>query len=287
MIELPESSNAHGAAVATGPLGPEEKGHMNETTIVDPLVKLAGEFTMQSNPERANIERLFEIEMGMLPRMGAQWNIHQTAFLRRQSLSRLIYYYELYQKIITVPGVICEFGVQWGASLSTLINLRGMLEPFNHSRTIYGFDTFEGFVEPGEKDGGFSSKGDYATTERYHELLEEVLRIHESFSPIPHVRKFELVKGDASDTLPQWLGDNPHAIVAMAILDMDVYKPTRDVLQKIIPRLTKGSVLVFDELNCRHFPGETTAVTEVIGLNNLRLQRFPHQPYCAWAVFGE
>jgi hypothetical protein len=205
----------------------------------------------------------------------------------RKVLYRTLVYYELYQKILTVPGVICEFGVQWGASLSTLISLRGMLEPFNNSRVIYGFDTFEGFVQLDEKDGGFSAKGDYSTTERYYELLEEIIQLQESFSPIPQIKKFELVKGDASDTLPQWLEKNPHAIVAMAILDMDVYKPTRDVLERILPRLTKGSILVFDELNCRFFPGETRAVDEVIGLNNLRLQRSPRQPYCAWAVFGE
>jgi hypothetical protein len=26
---------------------------------------------------------------------------------------------------------------------------------------------------------------------------------------------------------------------------------------------------------------------EVLDLNKLRLRRFPHQPYCAWALYGE
>lgn len=68
---------------------------------------------------------------------------------------------------------------------------------------------------------------------------------------------------------------------------MDIYKPTKIVLQKIIPRLTRGSILVFDELNCDVFPGETRAVDEVLGLNNLKLYRSKFQPYGAWAVFGE
>ena len=38
-----------------------------------------------------------------------------------------------------------EFGVRWGQNLITLNNLRGIYEPFNHSRKIIGFDTFEGF----------------------------------------------------------------------------------------------------------------------------------------------
>jgi hypothetical protein len=89
-----------------------------------------------------------------------------------------------------------------------------------------------------------------------------------------------------AETLPTFLEDNPHIVVAMAIFDMDIYAPTKSALERIIPRLTKGSLLVFDELNCRHFPGETQALDEVIGLNKLRLQRVPNQPFCAFAEFG-
>jgi hypothetical protein len=48
---------------------------------------------------------------------------------------------------------------------------------------------------------------------------------------------------------------------------------------------TKGSVLAFYELNCPRFPGETMSVMEALRLNNFRLRRDPHQPYCAWAVW--
>lgn len=251
------------------------------------LTKIAGEFTQQSIDEQALHKQLLEIATSLLPKYGPQWNIHSLVTLKRQSLSRILYLNELYQKIIDVPGVICEFGVQWGATMAQLINLRGIYEPFNHSRKIFGFDTFEGFSVVDDKDGGFSDVGDYATIENYEETLESILTIQESFSPIPHMKKFELIKGDASVTVNNWLENNTHAIVAMVIFDMDVYKPTKDVLEKIIPRLTKGSILVFDELNCPHFPGETRALDEVIGINNLSLKRFPHQPYCSWAVFGE
>ena len=85
----------------------------------------------------------------------------------------------------------------------------------------------------------------------------------------------------------QWVDDNPHAIVAMAIFDMDIYKPTRDALEAIKPRLTKGSIIVFDELNCPRFPGETQALADVLDLNELKLHHFPHQPNCAWIIWGE
>ncbi len=251
------------------------------------LKKVAGELTRQSTDEQQRNQELLGIASSLLPSYGNQWNLHNMVTLKRQSLSRLLYYNELYKKIVDIPGVICEFGVQWGATLAELVNLRGIHEPFNHSRKIIGFDTFEGFSVVDEKDGGFSKVGDYAITLNYEETLEKILTLHESFAPIAHVKKFELVKGDASLTIKPWLDRNPYAIVAMAIFDMDVYKPTKDVLEKLLPRLTKGSLLVFDELNCPHFPGETTALDEVIGLNKLALRRFPHQPFCAWAVFGD
>ena len=95
------------------------------------------------------------------------WNQHSLVTLRRLSLSRVLYLDWIYKKLIGKPGVICEFGVQWGGVISTLSNLRGIYEPYNHQRKIYGFDTFEGFVDVGEQDGITHKKGDYSTKPGY------------------------------------------------------------------------------------------------------------------------
>ena len=250
------------------------------------LSKIDGEWTEHSAFEAERDAELFQIAESLLSGFGPGWNAHSLVSLKRQNLSRLLYLDFLYRKIVDVPGVICEFGVQWGATLAQLINLRGIHEPFNHGRKIFGFDTFAGFSSIDNNDGPYSKIGDYSTTAGYESTLEKVLLIHEAFAPLSHIRKFELIKGDASTTIETWLQANPHAIVSLALFDMDVYKPTKDVLEHIIPRLTKGSLLVFDELNCKHFPGETAAVSEVLGLNNIALRRYPGQTYCAWAVFG-
>jgi hypothetical protein len=257
------------------------------TSSISAHVKIGTEWTQSSRGEQESNKRLLEITQSLLPSYGNNWNAHSVLTLRRQSISRILYYDYLYKKILDVPGVICEFGVQWGTTLAQLMAFRGIYEPYNHSRKIYGFDTFEGFPVIDEKDHGFSQLGDYSVNSGHIELLEEILTIHESYSPLSHIKKFDLVKGDASLTVGPWLAANPHAIISMAIFDMDVYKPTRDVLELILPRLTKGSLLVFDELNAETFPGETRAVDEVLGLNNIRLRHNSNQPLCAWAVFGE
>ena len=56
--------------------------------------------------------------------------------------------------------------------------------------------------------------------------------------------------------LPQYLRDNPQTIISLAYFDFDLYKPTRDCLEAILPYLTKGSILAFDELNAAEFPGK-------------------------------
>jgi hypothetical protein len=249
--------------------------------------KIQGEFTGRTNTENDLDQQLLQTVKSNVGRPGPQWNYHSIAYLKRQVLSRILYLDHLYKQVVDVPGVICEFGVQWGGTLATLVNLRGIYEPFNHSRQIFGFDTFEGFPAVDPKDGGHSDAGDYAVSAGYEQELGRLLELHEQFSPLPHLKKHELVKGDVTETFPIWLEQKPHAIVAMAIFDMDIYQPTREVLNQIIPRLTKGSILVFDELNCPYFPGETQAVMETLGLNNLRLRRFPHQPFCAWAIYGD
>lgn len=203
-------------------------------------------------------------------------------YIRRQELSRILYLNELYQKIVPVHGMIMEFGVRWGANLAMLTSLRGMYEPYNYSRQIVGFDTFEGFAGSSGADGDGHLEGDYGVSKGYENILSDLLSIHETFSPISQMKKHELVKGDVRETLPKWLEDNPHGLVAMAYFDMDIYEPTKFAINAIKPRLHKGSILVFDELGCKEFPGETMAVLEELDLSSHVLHRHPHQPLCSW-----
>lgn len=263
---------------------------INPRTVEDeysPTFNVDGDVTIQDLSEVEKNKKLLELFKSILDTFGNNWNANLNVVLKRQTLSRILYYTKLYEKIVTVPGVICEFGCLYGATLSLLQNLRGIYEPYNYTRTIVGFDTFSGLSSIDPKDGVAVKKGDFSTAKNYPKTLEAILALHESFSPLEHIKKSEIVIGDVSKTLPVWLKQNQHAVVSMAIFDMDIYRPTKDTLALILPRLTKGSVLVFDELNAKRFPGETLAVAEVLGLNNLKLQRDPNAPTCAWAVFGE
>jgi Macrocin-O-methyltransferase (TylF) len=205
-------------------------------------------------------------------------------FINRMNLSRILFMNELYLKIINVHGIVIEFGVRWGQNLALFQNFRGIHEPFNYNRKIVGFDTFEGFPEVDIKDGEKVAIGDYNVVENYEEYLEKILLYHESESPIAHKRKFELVKGDATKTFEQYLIDHPETIVAFAYFDFDIYKPTKICLELLLKRVTKGSVIAFDELNCPEFPGETIAVMETIGLSKYAIKRSPLCPLISYLI---
>lgn len=208
-------------------------------------------------------------------------------FLKRQNISRILMLNEMYKKIVNIHGIVVEFGVHWGSSLALYESLRGMYEPYNYNRKIVGFDTWEGFPVIDEKDGDsrIAKVGAYATTKGYESYLEKVLHFHESNSPLSHKKKFELVKGDATKTIHEYLKAHPETLIAFAYFDFDIYEPTKACLEAILPYLAKGAVIGFDELNFPDFPGETVAFREVLGAGSYRIHRDPNNPNPSYIIF--
>jgi Methyltransferase domain len=207
-------------------------------------------------------------------------------FLTSKTLARVLFFNEIYKKIVNTHGIIVECGVRWGQTLSLLSALRGIYEPFNRHRKIVGFDTFAGFIGMSEKDGEQCkcTDGSFSVSEHYEQALARILSYQEALNPISHLTKFELVKGDATTTIPDYLARHPETIVSLAIFDFDIYKPTKVALEALKPYFAKGSVLVFDELCDDIFPGETVALREVFDMTELRVERLPITARVSFAV---
>ena len=207
-------------------------------------------------------------------------------FIKRQDMARILFMHELYKKIINVNGMIMEFGVRWGQNLALFELFRGIYEPFNYNRKIIGFDTFGGFPSIDKNDGkvNIDSTNNYSVTKNYEQYLEQILDYHEQESPIPHIKKYQLIKGDATIEIEKYLKDHPETIIALAYFDFDLYAPTKKCLQAIKGHITKGTVLGFDELNYHLFPGETIAFKEVFELDRYRIRRSPYNPTESYIV---
>lgn len=62
--------------------------------------------------------------------------------------------------------------------------------------------------------------------------------------------------------------------------------PSPDELETIPPLCRKGTVLVFDELNCPELPGETLALREVFRLSRYAIRCDPNNPRVSYAVIN-
>jgi Macrocin-O-methyltransferase (TylF) len=207
-------------------------------------------------------------------------------FVTRQSLSLFLAKHELFQKVVGVHGHLLECGVFLGGGLMSWAQLSAIYEPYNHVRRIIGFDTFTGFTSLHAKDRGrnvsYAKEGGLAT-----DACDDIRRsisLYDLNRPIGHIPRVELVVGDASSTIPEYLAANPHLVVAMLYLDFDLYEPTKIAIESFLPRMPKGAIIAFDELNQVAWPGETQAVLETIGLRNLRIQRLPFTPQLSFAI---
>ena len=208
-------------------------------------------------------------------------------YASRQALAKFLTKYEIFQKILHVNGSIVEAGVLHGGGTLAWAKLSSILEPTNHTRKIIGFDTFAGFPSINDKD----KKGTDGSLLKIGELkgsaqksVTEAVSIYDENRPLNHIPKVELVEGDIVNTAPAYIKENPHLVISMLYLDVDLYQPTKVMLETFLPVMPKGAVIVFDELNAKMFPGETVAVDEILGIRNLEIKRFTFDSYVSYAV---
>ncbi|MFT6989273.1 MAG: hypothetical protein ACJASL_001242 [Paraglaciecola sp.] len=119
------------------------------------------------------------------------------------------------------------------------------------------------------------------------DVYEDILTCIEEHNDnrfLNHIDKVELIKGDASKTIPDFVTQNPHLIISLLFLDFDIYEPIKVALEHFLPRMLKCGVLAFDEINNPWCPGETRALMESMGhsLNHLEIKRFPFDPNIAY-----
>ncbi len=181
--------------------------------------------------------------------------------------------YELVKLINGIPGDIFEMGVCGGRGIFSFFHSLAILEPNYEFREIIGFDTFKGITGVTDEDTNVYreiNEGDF-TFSRKDELVE-IAKIHEDFkSNKINANRIKFVEGDIMDTLPVFLENNKHKLVSLLYLDLDIYKPTKFSIEKVLPRMCKGSIIAFDELYYRSFPGETKALLDSLNINNYKI----------------
>jgi hypothetical protein len=196
-------------------------------------------------------------------------------YVPRQDLTNFLVRYEIFKRALAVQGSIIECGVLRGGGLMAWGQFSAIFEPTNHQRRVVGFDTFSGFPKLSKQDLASGSEqarpGGLAVDSFEH--LKHCVELFDMNRFVGHVPKVELVRGDAVKTIPQYVKENPQLIVSLLYLDFDIYEPTLAALKHFVPRMPKGAVIAFDELNLKDWSGESVAVLEALELRKYRIER--------------
>ena len=122
--------------------------------------------------------------------------------------------------------------------------------------------------------------------ERYDVLndLKKSINEYDENRNINHIPKIELIKGDAKKTIPSYIKKNKHILISLLYFDFVVYEPTKIALKYLLPRMTKGSIIAFNELNNQDWPGETVALMEKLNLNKFKIDCFPFEPNISYTI---
>ncbi|MCK9337371.1 MAG: hypothetical protein M0P43_06040 [Arcobacteraceae bacterium] len=208
-------------------------------------------------------------------------------YMRSSVLAKTLYINELYEKIVHLPGSIMEFGSWYGTNLALFESLRAIYDPYNYTRKVIGFDTYDGYENLSTKDGNSDlvQEGQYAIPENYMDYLQEILDFHQKENVLSHIKKYELIKGDATKTVYEYLEKNQHTMISLAYFDMQLYEPTKKCLEAIKPYLVKGAIIAMDEINNDDYPGETIAFREVFGLGNYEIHKSKYLPDRSYMIY--
>ena len=150
--------------------------------------------------------------------------------------NQLVLLTECIKSVHEVPGCIVEAGCAYGA---TTVFLNKFLSSEGVERDYYAIDTFSGFVDEHteyeiEKRSKPVSIRDHFTANK-KEWFDKSMRLH----GIGCVKSVEcdVTKFDFSAVEP----------IAFCLLDVDLYKPIKDVLPKIYAAMSPGGIIVVDD----------------------------------------
>ena len=206
----------------------------------------------------------------------------------RQNVARFLAQWHVYREhILHVHGSIIECGVAFGSGLAAWAHFASIMEPANHTRRVIGFDTFSGFPGMAKEDDRAESKLNHAggMAAPVDDEIAHLAMLHDHNRPNGHIPRVELVKGDACQTIREFVERTPSLVVAALVLDFDIYEPTKVALDVFMHRMPKGSVVIWDELGVRDWPGETLATLPY--LRDFRIRRLPFTSTMSYAVVGE
>lgn len=184
-------------------------------------------------------------------------------------MGNILAHYELYKKIVQLPGDVLELGVFKGGSLIQFATFRELLEN-ERSRKIIGFDVFDKFPQADKIDS--DKKFVNMWNEQHMGELISIDDIYKSLE-IKNIHNVKLVQGNICETVDKYLMENPYTRISLLHIDTDIYEPSKLGLERLFDRVVQGGIIVLDDYGT--IEGETLAVDEFFSGTKYTIRKFP------------
>ncbi len=170
----------------------------------------------------------------------------------------------MYRKVESLKGDVVECGVGKGG---TFLFFSYLVNRDKTKRTIWGFDSFEGFPEPSEEDASARNpkKGEWSDTSQ--QFIEDTLK-----RAYVSLNNAKFVKGFFENTLDSYSKEP----IALLHIDVDLFDSYKLVLEELFPYVAEGGVIMFDEYDHPNWPGATKAIDEFLQKTNQTLEQDPY-----------
>ena len=162
-----------------------------------------------------------------------------------QTLYKYFTMFDLIRSIYKLKGDIIEFGIWKG---NNLIYIKKILDYLESNKKIYGFDWFKGLKKFGKKDKKIN-KNKYIGSEI---LIKRLIKLQ-------NLKNIEIINDDVKN-FNHYL--NPQKKFCLVYLDLDLYKPTMNILNLIDKHIVKNGIIVFDQSQKKEWMGERKAMQE-------------------------
>lgn len=195
-------------------------------------------------------------------------NLIYNQFLKKTNVNRLqkiLAKYELFKKVINIPGDICECGVFKGSGIFTWVKLMMIFKPNNDFKVV-GFDLF------GKKKEklNFKYKVD-KKVQAWHNFgtinPNELKKICEDWG----FKNLKLYPGDVKKTTKKYAKENFGSRISLLYLDVDNYDGTLAILKNLYSKMAKGGIIVFDEYGFKGH-GESEAIDKFFKNKKVKLK---------------
>ena len=192
--------------------------------------------------------------------------------------SKFISHLEFFKRTSEVRGEIVEFGIFKGNSFFRWIKFRDLLEQTG-SRKVIGFDIFGDFPEANFEDDKLKREAFVEETKGGKSIsFEEITNLLEQQNLQKNV---EIIKGDILQTLDKYIEDNPHLKISLLHIDVDLYEPSKLILEKLYTKVTKGGLIVLDDYGA--FAGTNKAVDDFFE-NKAEIKKLPYSNAISYII---